>query len=267
MRPRYATTAYVEALCLVRRDSHPRWYRGATVRGRRVFSTLLLGAWGAGGALLAAGCGQARQDAHEPKGTFTVRVVKASFPARQAVARQSRLELVVRNTGTRTVPNVAVTIDSFAYTNNYPELASNKSPVWVVEQGPGKIPKRLVESEEISPPGGGQTTPGHWARSRPEERKHSSGESLPSSQGSTESTSRSPRASPVRPALSSRAARQQRATSLWISHPSPRPPTLIPIAARSSRAPPRSRPKSYPKLRDFPADGDWDPSHPPPTQI
>ena len=157
MRPRYATTAYVEALCLVRRDSHPRWYRGATVRGRRVFSTLLLGAWGAGGALLAAGCGQARQDAHEPNATFTVQVVKASFPARQAVARQSRLELLVRNNGTRTVPNAAVTIDSFAYTNTYPELASNKSPIWVVEQGPGRIPKRPVESEEISPPGGGQT--------------------------------------------------------------------------------------------------------------
>jgi len=30
-------------------------------------------------ALLAAGCGGARQDAHEPRGDFTVRVVKASF--------------------------------------------------------------------------------------------------------------------------------------------------------------------------------------------
>ncbi len=127
------------------------------MRGGRVFSTLLLGAFSAGGALLAAGCGQARQDAHEPKGTFTVQLVKASFPARQAVARQTALSLQVRNTGTHTVPNVAVTIDSFAYTNTYPEQASDKSPVWVVEQGPGKIPKRLVESEEISPPGGGQT--------------------------------------------------------------------------------------------------------------
>jgi hypothetical protein len=112
---------------------------------------------GAGGTLLASGCGQARQDAHEPKDTFTVQVVKARFPARQAVARPSSLELLVRNTGTHAVPNIAVTIDSFAYTNTYPELASNKSPIWVVEEGPGAIPKRPVESEAVSPPGGGQT--------------------------------------------------------------------------------------------------------------
>jgi hypothetical protein len=29
--------------------------------------------------------------------------------------------------------------------------------VWVVEQGPGKIPARPVQSQAISPPGGGQT--------------------------------------------------------------------------------------------------------------
>jgi hypothetical protein len=118
---------------------------------------LLLGALSVGGALLAGGCGQARQDTHEPKGTFTVQIVKARFPARQAVARPSSLELLVRNTGTHTVPSVAVTIDSFAYVENYPELAASKRPIWVIEQGPGTIPKRPVESEAISPPGGGQT--------------------------------------------------------------------------------------------------------------
>ena len=119
---------------------------------------LFLGALSAGGALLAGGCGSGgRQDAHEPKGTFTVRIVKASFPARQAIARPARLELQVRNTGTRAVPNVAVTIDSFSYIENYPELAANKRPIWVVEQGPGAIPKRPVQSQAISPPGGGQT--------------------------------------------------------------------------------------------------------------
>ena len=104
-----------------------------------------------------AGCGGTRQDAHEPKGTFTVQVVKASFPAQQSIARETRMVLQVRNTGTQTVPNVAVSIDSFAYTSDYPELASNKRPIWVVETGPGAIPQRPVESETVSPPGGGQT--------------------------------------------------------------------------------------------------------------
>jgi hypothetical protein len=118
---------------------------------------LLLGAFGVCGALLADGCGQARQDAGEPKGSFTVKVVKAGFPARQAVARPTRLELQVRNAGAQIVPNVAVTIDSFAYVENYPELAADKRPIWAVEEGPGAIPKRPVASEAISPPGGGQT--------------------------------------------------------------------------------------------------------------
>jgi hypothetical protein len=118
---------------------------------------MLLGALSACVALLAAGCGGARQDAHEPQGGFAVRVVKASFPAHQSVARPTHLELRVRNTGTRIVPNVAVTVDSFYYTENYPELADNKRPIWAIEEGPGAIPKRPVPTQAVSPPGGGQT--------------------------------------------------------------------------------------------------------------
>jgi hypothetical protein len=105
----------------------------------------------------ASGCGAARQDAHEVKGAFTMKVVHSSFPPRQAIARPTRLELQVRNTGARSVPNVAVTLDSFYYTEKYPELATDKRPVWVVEAGPGAIPTRPVQSQAISPPGGGQT--------------------------------------------------------------------------------------------------------------
>jgi hypothetical protein len=108
--------------------------------------------------VIAGGCGSgARQDAREPKGTFTLAVVHAAFPRKQSIARPTNLVLIVGNTGTRTVPNVAVTLDSFYYTSHFPELAANKRPVWVVERGPGAIPSRPVESEAVSPPGGGQT--------------------------------------------------------------------------------------------------------------
>jgi hypothetical protein len=108
--------------------------------------------------LIALGCGGgARQDAREPEGTFTLAVVHAAFPRLQSIARPTGLVLVVRNTGTRTAPNVAVTLDSFYYTSHFPELAANKRPVWVVERGPGAIPSPPVESEAVSPPGGGQT--------------------------------------------------------------------------------------------------------------
>jgi hypothetical protein len=109
-------------------------------------------------AVLVVGCGStSRQDAGELAGTFAMQVLHPSFPTAQSIARQAELVLPVRNTGSRTVPNVAVTIDSFDYTSSYPQLAADKRPVWVIERGPGTIASPPVESEQVSPPGGGQT--------------------------------------------------------------------------------------------------------------
>ena len=60
----------------------------------------------------------------------------------------------MRNAGTRTVPNVAVTVDSFYYTENYPELASNKRPIWIVERGPGQRSRSRPVPERGSQPAG-----------------------------------------------------------------------------------------------------------------
>jgi hypothetical protein len=109
-------------------------------------------------ALVTAGCGGARQDAREAKGTYTMQVVKASFPPTQSIARPTYFELQVRNAGSQTAPHVAVSIDSFNYVENFPSLASNRRPIWVIEQGPGPISTVPVESAVISPPGGATTT-------------------------------------------------------------------------------------------------------------
>jgi hypothetical protein len=112
----------------------------------------------AASAVLAAGCGGgSRQDAGEPAGTFAMKVVRASFPTAQSIARPASFELEVRNTGARAVPNVAVTVDSFDYSSHYPGLAADKRPVWVIERGPGAIAKPPVNTQEVSVPGGGQT--------------------------------------------------------------------------------------------------------------
>jgi len=109
-------------------------------------------------AAFVAGCGGgARQDANEPNKTFTVVVVHASFPTKQSIVRPAMMTLQVRNTSTTTMPNVAVTVDSFDYASDYPNLADNKRPIWVIEEGPGVTPKELVQSQAISAPGGGQT--------------------------------------------------------------------------------------------------------------
>jgi len=109
-------------------------------------------------ALLLAGCGSGtRQDAAEKSATYQMKVLAASFPARQSIARPTRMSLLVRNTGSSTVPNVAITVDSFNYASDYPALAANKRPVWAIEQGPGPIAKPPVETQEVSTPGGAQT--------------------------------------------------------------------------------------------------------------
>jgi hypothetical protein len=108
-------------------------------------------------ALLASGCGSgAKQDASEPKGNFSLEVVHASFPPKQAIARPATLELQVHNSGTRTAPNVAITVDSFEYAEKFPELAADKRPIWIIDAGPGDI-SHPAQSAVVSPNGGGQT--------------------------------------------------------------------------------------------------------------
>jgi hypothetical protein len=90
-----------------------------------------------GAALVAAGCGGgARQDADEPSGTFQVAVVRASFPTKQHLAKSERFVIAVRNTGPRAVPDLAVTLDSFAARSDQPGLADPDRAVWVIDDGP-----------------------------------------------------------------------------------------------------------------------------------
>ena len=107
--------------------------------------------------VLASGCGGTEQNAHEPKGTYRVEVVRARFPSKQAISRKTSLVLDVRNSGTHTIPNIAVTLDSLSYTSSHPHLAANKRPVWIVNTGPGPIPTFPVQTEEAYPQGGGET--------------------------------------------------------------------------------------------------------------
>lgn len=114
---------------------------------------------------IASGCGEsAHQDAAEPKGAFTVQVTSASFPKRQAVSKPEQLVLRIHNPSRRTVPNVAVAVNSFDYVSNYPNLAARLRPVWVVDNGPGPIAKPPVETVEVDAPGGATTaTYNVWA--------------------------------------------------------------------------------------------------------
>jgi hypothetical protein len=109
-------------------------------------------------ALLASGCGGgSKQNVGEAKRTYKMSIAAASFPARQATAQPTEMSVRVHNEDSRTVPNLAITVDSFSYVEKYPELASDKRPIWVVEEGPGVPAELPVQSQAVSPPGGGQT--------------------------------------------------------------------------------------------------------------
>jgi hypothetical protein len=80
--------------------------------------------------------GGARQDAAEPSKTYRMAIVRSSFPARQRLAAPARLVVVVRNTGRATVPNVAVTVESFSARSERSDLADAQRPVWVIDRPP-----------------------------------------------------------------------------------------------------------------------------------
>jgi hypothetical protein len=98
------------------------------------------------GALALAGCGGGtRQDANEPSATYTVNVVKASFPQSQRIAGQVRMDITVNNAGGKSIPNIAVTIEGAdgaapaqAFGANDPQvgLADTSRPIWIVDRGP-----------------------------------------------------------------------------------------------------------------------------------
>ncbi|HXC45765.1 MAG TPA: hypothetical protein VNU24_04105 [Solirubrobacteraceae bacterium] len=109
-------------------------------------------------AVLVSGCGSSTRNAREVARIYPVEVLAARFPAKQAIASDTRFTLVVRNAGSRTLPNVAVTLDSFYYTSDYPKLSVRKRPVWIVNTGPGAhATNPPVKTAEIDPPGGGET--------------------------------------------------------------------------------------------------------------
>ena len=98
-------------------------------------------------ALGACGGGGERQDADEPEGNYRLEIVSAEFPAEQSIAQRSTLKLEVRNADTKTVPNVAITIQtqpeqaggapgSFAQNRDDQGLADPSRPVWILDRGP-----------------------------------------------------------------------------------------------------------------------------------
>jgi hypothetical protein len=115
------------------------------------------------GALAVAGCGGGtRQDADEPSGTFRVDVVRASFPTKQHLAKSERFVIAVRNSGHQAIPNVAVTVNSFAERSEQAGLADPNRAVWIVDTGPRGGDTAYVNTWALGRLGPGQTRRFVW---------------------------------------------------------------------------------------------------------
>jgi ABC-type glycerol-3-phosphate transport system substrate-binding protein len=119
-----------------------------------------------------AGCGGGeRQDAHEPSGTFKVKVLKASFPLQQRLAGEAVMRVVVRNDSGKTIPNVAVTVTSdddakggagFTTRSSDTALADPTRQLWIVDQGPRGGDTAYVSTWALGPLAAGRTQSFVW---------------------------------------------------------------------------------------------------------
>jgi hypothetical protein len=115
-------------------------------------AALTLSLVGASG-LVAAGCGgEQKQDAKEPKADYPVKVLSASFPGRQTLAKDSTMEIVVQNAGRQMIPMIAVTVKcgkglggSFSTTTADNSVSDRQRPQFVVN----KLP---TAQERVNPP-------------------------------------------------------------------------------------------------------------------
>ena len=115
-------------------------------------------------AVAAAGCGGGgpRQDADEPDGTFKIQVVRAKFPDKQSLAKRSKMTITVKNVGSQTIPNIAVTVKSFDQTKNDPTLADPRRPQFVVNTGPAGGETAYVGTSALGPVKPGETKTFKW---------------------------------------------------------------------------------------------------------
>lgn len=113
------------------------WYVGAAVStgpsDLRVWAALAAASL----ALAAAGCGGGeRRDAGAASGTYAVDIVRAAFPEHQHLADKPTLAITVRNSGDRTIPNLAVTVHGLTARTGGSADADPRNPIWLIDQDP-----------------------------------------------------------------------------------------------------------------------------------
>ena len=120
------------------------------------------------------GCGGGEaQDADEPEGTYRLEVADASFPEEQSIAEQTTMRIAVRNPEERTIPNVAVTVETkgansgdgvtaFGQKADDARLADSNRAIWVLDEEPKGGTSAYANTWSLGPLKSGQTKTFEW---------------------------------------------------------------------------------------------------------
>jgi len=120
------------------------------------------------------GCGGGEaQDADEPEGTYRLEVADASFPEEQSIAEQTTMRIGVRNPEERTIPNVAVTVETkgansgdgvtaFGQKADDARLADSNRAIWVLDEEPKGGTSAYANTWSLGPLKSGQTKTFEW---------------------------------------------------------------------------------------------------------
>jgi hypothetical protein len=145
-----------------------RWYVPAALKARRAHGrrprrhAVVAACLGLLAAVAISACGGDRQDKNEPSGNFQVDVLDATFPSKQKLAKRSDLVIKVKNSGDKSIPNIALTVNGFDERKNNPDLADPNRPVFVINGVPKQI-GGFPESKDASPPGCDTAYVNTWA--------------------------------------------------------------------------------------------------------
>jgi len=123
------------------------WSGPANLRAGAVVATVALLV-----AVAVAGCGGGeRRDAGVSDGTYTVDIVRASFPARQHLADDPVFAMTVRNAGDATIPNLVVTVHGFAGRSGDAAQADARELVWLVDDAPASAQTAIEDAWATGP--------------------------------------------------------------------------------------------------------------------
>ena len=119
------------------------------------------------------GCGGESQDANEPEGSYRLEVADATFPAEQSIAEATTMRIRVRNPERRTVPNVAVTVQTkgakagdgltaFGQKSDDSRLADSSRPIWILDEEPKGGTSAYSNTWSLGPLKAGETKTFEW---------------------------------------------------------------------------------------------------------